>query len=937
MKKFTPGMVVLSILVATLISPISYSKASHEPAVERVTFLDRAITPRSYFAGNNNQVQGGLAVQSKAAQLISERSSSRLSGPTEYTNLPIISTLNNYINIESEPIAIFNDTQLGQLSSRGSGSFEDPFIIENLIIETNSSKRGLEIKNTNAYLVVQNNVFTHSNLTVLGGGISFTNSNNWQLQNNIVMGNGEEVIGVQISDGSNFAITSNLLNQSQEINAKSVFNFTISANLIKSRNFGIRLQSAFDFAIFDNYVETVSSDRALLIEGDREITLNVPDFSLRLSGRFEIYNNLFSGGTSGVIGIDDAFDFKILNNTIGPPTIITPSVLIRFSENVEFSNNTLSSFLRQGTVFRLDMVSQAYVSSNIFRSFTQTLGGVLRSSTVVLSGDSITFLHNTILSSLHHGVYVELLTNSKITNNTVGSLEEPITSSGIYVTASENLTISDNEIKKSGSFGIQLQSVGLGKPVNITISYNIIESGVKIADTTVAVITDNWISEAPAGVDIKDSNNIGVYSNTIESNSVGIKLLNVSSTIIMSNTISENSRLGLEIFSSSEIMISNNVVSFNGEGGILITQLTGLGQIYVSSNNITDHGLLGSFGIEVDNLIESDDTSLFILENSILDNYLGISLHGQNTLIESNKLIGPDFDQEGMLYGLEILPGSRNNLIRYNDFDQALVSHISIRSTNNFTDSTKLSSNNLFVWNNFYRTLLVPAYDQFAQNLFIYNYWENYDSETQEGRYELAEDPISEVLQFDLFPLENPSVGFMLVGDEVMPDPLILMPIHNQKIKRDLNESSLLIFWRQYISSEHFLDTSLPKFEYLVEIRRGGTLIQSIELAESFLYWDISNIDDGLYNIKIKSTLLSSGEVVLNEIRVNLGPVSTDNLTDNPIVIGGGLLALLVTTGASVFAFSSYRHRREIRRQADHEGRAREYIDFVKEIREDEE
>lgn len=125
-------------------------------------------------------------------------------------------------------------------------------------------------------------------------------------------------------------------------------------------------------------------------------------------------------------------------------------------------------------------------------------------------------------------------------------------------------------------------------------------------------ITHGIIEYGTSGVTL-ESGSLSFQSNLVRSNSDGT-LVNGGSIIIENNEITNNTVSGINIAGDSQVTIENNVISSNGDGIVLVANLTG--NVNISHNNIFLNGQSGIF------LESGTYYNTAIIENNVsLNNY----------------------------------------------------------------------------------------------------------------------------------------------------------------------------------------------------------------------------------------------------------------------------------------------------------------------------
>jgi len=98
---------------------------------------------------------------------------------------------------------------VGQPWCSGSGTWSDPYIIENVTIDGQTTARCLTVRNSNVYFIIRNCTLFNSKDDNLYGGIFLENVNNGTIENNNCSNNGRS--GMWIETCNNITITGNTL------------------------------------------------------------------------------------------------------------------------------------------------------------------------------------------------------------------------------------------------------------------------------------------------------------------------------------------------------------------------------------------------------------------------------------------------------------------------------------------------------------------------------------------------------------------------------------------------------------------------------------------------------------------------------------------------------------------------------------------------------
>ena len=153
------------------------------------------------------------------------------------------------INIDdTDPAKNWTYTATTYSWCNGSGTWNDPYIIENVTINANGANFGIKIENSNnKYFIIRNCSVSNS----IMDAIRIHNSNNGMLSNNIIVSN---YVGFYFRDCSNLTIEENTVEQSAAYGmyCLSTFNSTIRLNNLAKNQIGFELISCNDNAIIYN-------------------------------------------------------------------------------------------------------------------------------------------------------------------------------------------------------------------------------------------------------------------------------------------------------------------------------------------------------------------------------------------------------------------------------------------------------------------------------------------------------------------------------------------------------------------------------------------------------------------------------------------------------------------------------------------------------------
>jgi len=134
----------------------------------------------------------------------------------------------------------------------GSGTWNDPYIIENVTIDGGSTGNGIEIKNSNVYFIIRNCTVYNIDFTYVG--IVLNNTDNGKLvKNNVSSGTGR---GIYLDNSRNNTISENVVNDFYEggIKIYGSFDNEISKNNLSFNSNGIELYGCDDNILIENNI-----------------------------------------------------------------------------------------------------------------------------------------------------------------------------------------------------------------------------------------------------------------------------------------------------------------------------------------------------------------------------------------------------------------------------------------------------------------------------------------------------------------------------------------------------------------------------------------------------------------------------------------------------------------------------------------------------------
>ncbi len=562
-----------------------------------------------------------------------------------------------YWNLTSTLIFV-NDTDIGvsdwaTINSTndwcsGAGTWEDPYVIENVTIDGGGSGNTIEVINSNkSYFVIRN--CTVFNATT---AIKLYNTTNGMLLNNTCKNNTEH--GIYLESCNNVTLQYNKINYNNNSATKGTFrgiylldsnNNTLkqndaSNNIISgwmSELYLINLYNSHNNSIIQNNISNNKNEDnalytyAIYIQNSNNNTI-INNSALN-NGGFYITIGIYIHSGKGTI---------ISNNSINDPQGYGEGIKIL---NCEFTNVTKNTIKRNVRGIVLQDNNDTYLSENIMEKngielvnnfphidshFTSTFietsnlvngkpfyyyktqeyltglnftnpGGIL------LYNCSSVFLPNVIISFATLGIMTYNCTNMIILNFT--SLNN--TAGGIGDSFGKNNTIMNSTVLYSN---IGISFVGSNNTILNTNVSNIKNVGIEVMFGGNNTIKSNNISFCDNGIYLSDTKNNTIVGNNIYNNTLhGIHVMKPgvskpSLDSIYQNKIYNNLEHGILAEFSSNLTIFNNTIMNNNKTGIRLISNSDNSIIYYNyfigntinaqdsgANNQWDNGSLGNY------------------------------------------------------------------------------------------------------------------------------------------------------------------------------------------------------------------------------------------------------------------------------------------------------------------------------------------------------
>ncbi|MFW9829408.1 MAG: NosD domain-containing protein [Candidatus Thorarchaeota archaeon] len=469
----------------------------------------------------------------------------------------------------------------------GSGTFTDPYYIEDLIIDGGGLGSCIIIENSNVYFKIENctiynsgsewytkdagiNLFGVNNGMVIRNncsynrkGINLENSNNNTIKENNVNNND---YGIHLANSNKNKIIGNVVNIG--IAGIHIFgsNNNVSGNRVNYKEEGIRLVSAENNVILDNILNSCLSGMSLSHSLNNTFRKNI----MSECG----FGHFFGPGTSE----------ELSSNNIDSTNLVNGKPLYYYKNEINLESN---DFLNAGQIILVNCNNSMVSSQNLsfcslglslYYCTNNTISGIIaknnRGSGIYLHySHSNTFLGNT-LNNNQYGI--KLYYSNQ--NNISGSILNNNNIYGIELRYCHGNFISDNELDGCG-VGIDLWSSDRNK------------------------ILKNIIYADYCGISFGyNCNHNDIVENTINNSTEGIYLSYGDDNLFSQNKLINNKNFGIELGSATNSIIIDNIINNSQYGMFIYYNLNntfrrnimnecGLGRLYGSRNELSSNNI----------------------------------------------------------------------------------------------------------------------------------------------------------------------------------------------------------------------------------------------------------------------------------------------------------------------------------------------------------
>ncbi|TFF87470.1 MAG: hypothetical protein EU549_04685, partial [Promethearchaeota archaeon] len=377
----------------------------------------------------------------------------------------------------------------------GIGTWNQPYLIENVTINGYNASSCISIVNSDVFFEIRNCYVLNSSITgfnIYSGGIELEYVDNGLIvQNNCSFNNG---MGISLKDCNNVTILDNYLyHNGYDVNEPSpgillIYsdNVTVSGNFINSSYYrGINLQNSDSNTIYDNLINNTKYEDSIAV------------------GSWCNYNN---------------FSENNIDNTL-------------FGNGIELGSLTTDN----------NLIKENFITNSNYYGIA-----IIGSHTNIIEG-------NDVSAHPFDGIYIYNSNNNNITGNRVYNNRDGISiddsyeniikgnnatnnsDDGIFLSGSDDNIIHSNYVANNGGFGIWVTSC----------------DNVLVKENTILNTTD-------MGLYIVNSNNNTAISNIIKYSHWGMEIANCDFAKIKENNISHSTLYGIYLEMIDDASVSNN-------------------------------------------------------------------------------------------------------------------------------------------------------------------------------------------------------------------------------------------------------------------------------------------------------------------------------------------------------------------------------------------
>ena len=472
------------------------------------------------------------------------------------------------------------------------GTFLNPHIIENYLINASGTGSAIEIRNSDRYLIIRYCTLSDSGSQTYDAGIELYYSSNIRITQSSVYSN-RNGISLYYSN-NNTIMTNNISGNSRGIFIENSNYNTIMDNNASYNTFGIYLYNTDYSKLISNNVSDNNNYGIYLYNSDySELILN----NLSDNNDYGIYffdsnNNLVTGNYMTKCGL---FFHTSFNNSVDTTNLV--------------NNNS---------VYYFEDKEALIIDGDVFKQIGQLI--LVNCSNAIISNLDLTNEEGEIVALL-----LSYSNNNLITGNNVLNYKY-----GISLSYSNNNSITGNNVLNN-QIGISLSDSNNNMLTGNNASNNYYH-GIRLYNSDYSELILNNISDNHYGIYLSHSHSSELISNNVlNNNRDGIMLYISFSNFISQNDVSNNNHSGITIERSDYNKINGNRFSFNLQNGMWL-DIADYNEII--GNIITDNY---DYGICINRLSTDNDIYFNNIEENVNDEVLS-GLNGQHNKWDNGSI-----------------------------------------------------------------------------------------------------------------------------------------------------------------------------------------------------------------------------------------------------------------------------------------------------------
>ncbi|MHA2009495.1 MAG: NosD domain-containing protein [Promethearchaeota archaeon] len=486
---------------------------------------------------------------------------------------------------DSDPNLNWNKTAVENSWCSGTGSWFDPYVIENISVNSKDLGNCIEVRNSNAYFAIIDCELYNSMTTLSYFGISLINTNNSIIKHNLIFFNREGIYlsecnnntimnntikdydrGVSLTNSHNNTVSDNILKTSylglfilkisyRGIDISFSNDNTISGNIVKDNHYGIYVHGNYNNISGNKVINSIygislegnsnhlsknlMKDCGLYLVGSLEdlVTNNI-DTTNNASGKpIYFYTNklgsqMLDFSNAGQVILVNCSNFTLSNLSISHST---SGISLFYCTNITVSKCDTSFNKRWGVYLYSSDENTVIGSIANNNNYKSGIGFLIQNSGIVLIESNANTIHNNNASyNREKGIHLSESYNNLISKNNMD--ENP---QGIYLYESADNTITENSVYKSRGFYGDDSGIFLSTSSNNNISSNILNHNLwgitLVFNCHYNIISGNSIINNNLGIYVDRSDDNIISGNNLSYNQVGISLKECSETITYSN------------------------------------------------------------------------------------------------------------------------------------------------------------------------------------------------------------------------------------------------------------------------------------------------------------------------------------------------------------------------------------------------------------------